>query len=104
MGDRQDVATDPRAELRALALWHTRRRAVDELLAPLLEYGPVAVERVAERLDAVRALVADEIAAFTAFVDLVEAQQQTEAVVLELFGRRGDGRGDGHGDSPDGGG
>ncbi|MDX6197424.1 MAG: hypothetical protein QOJ79_575 [Actinomycetota bacterium] len=91
------MSTDPRAELRALALWHTRRRAVDELLDPLLEYGPVAVERVAERLSQVQALVGDEQRAFDAFVEIVLEHQQGEAVVLEMFGRQaGDGpdRGD----------
>lgn len=85
------MPTDPRSALRALALWHTSRRAVDELLAPLLEYGPVAVERVAERLDDVEALVTAEAAAFQAFVAELGAPEVTEAVVLELFGRRGDG-------------
>jgi hypothetical protein len=82
------MTIDPRAELRALALWHTRRRAVDELLEPLLEYGPVAVERVAERLNQVRALVDDEQRAFEAFVEVVVAAQQQEGIVLEMFGRR----------------
>lgn len=81
------MSTDRHAELRALALWHTRRRAVDELLAPLLEYGPVAVERVADRLAEVRSLVADEHRAFEAFVEIL-GEQQVEAVVLEMFGRR----------------
>ncbi|MDT7569963.1 MAG: hypothetical protein QOE05_137 [Actinomycetota bacterium] len=82
------MSTEPHAELRALALWHTRRRAVDELLGPLLEYGPVAVERVAERLPQVQALVRDEQRAFAAFVEVVIEQQGSEAVVLEMFGRR----------------
>ena len=82
------MPTEPHAELRALALWHTRRRAVDELLEPLLEYGPVAVERVAERLAQVQALVGDEQRAFEAFVALVIEHQQAEGVVLEMFGRR----------------
>ena len=86
------MSTDPHAELRALALWHTRRRAVDELLAPLLEYGPLAVERVSDRLAQVRALVVDEQHAFEAFVAVVLEQQRREGVVLEMFGRRaGDG-------------
>jgi hypothetical protein len=79
---------EPYAELRALALWHTRRRAVDELLEPLLEYGPVAVDRVAERLSQVQALVSDEQRAFEAFVECVVEHQQGEGVVLEMFGRR----------------
>lgn len=82
------MSTDPRAELRALALWHTRRRAVDELLLPLLEYGPVAVERVADRLREVEALVADEQRAFAAFVQAVAEHQRPDAVVLDLFTRR----------------
>ncbi|MBK5307722.1 MAG: hypothetical protein JJD92_13635 [Frankiaceae bacterium] len=84
------MPTDPRAELRALALWHTRRRAVDELLEPLLEYGPVAVERVSDRLFQVRSLVIEEQNAFQAFVDLVLEHQRDEGVVLEMFGRRAD--------------
>lgn len=86
------MPTDPRSALRALALWHTSRRAVDELLAPLLEYGPVAVERVEERLGDVQALVAAETAAFQAFVAELGASEAKDAVVLDLFGRRGDGR------------
>ena len=82
------MTPDPRAELRALALWHSRRRAVDEILAPLLEYGPVAVERVARRLTEVRALVDDERGAFEAFVEVLAAHEQSDAVVLEMFGRR----------------
>ena len=78
---------DPRSELRALALWHTRRRMVDELLVPLLEYGPVAVERVAERLAELRVLVAAEEQAFDAFVALVADRPTRDAVVLELFAR-----------------
>lgn len=82
------MSTEPHAELRALALWHTRRRAVDELLEPLLEYGPVAVERVAERLSQVQAIVLEEQRAFEAFVQVVLEHQQSEGVVLEMFGRR----------------
>jgi len=80
------VAPDPRAELRALALWHTRRRAVDEMLEPLLEYGPVAVDRVSERLAQVRVLVREEAEAFDAFVALVGNRPRHEAVVIDLFG------------------
>jgi hypothetical protein len=83
------MPTDAPAELRALALWHTRRRAVDELLGPLLEYGPVAVERVIDRLDQVCDLVENERRAFDAFVAVVNAHRQEDAVVLEMFGRRG---------------
>jgi hypothetical protein len=82
------MASDPRAELRALALWHTRRRAVDELLEPLLEYGPVAVDRVADRLGQVQALVEDERRAFDAFVEVAAEHRQDHGVVLEMFGRR----------------
>ena len=82
------MSTEPPAELRALALWHTRRRAVDELLEPLLEYGPVAVDRVSERLGQVRELVTDEQRAFEAFVEVVLERRQGQGVVLEMFGRR----------------
>lgn len=82
-----DMASDPRAELRALALWHTRRRMVDELLVPLLEYGPVAVDRVSDRLGEIRALVAAEEAAFDAFVAQLGERPARDAVVLNLFAR-----------------
>lgn len=82
---------DARTELRALALWHTRRRAVDDALAPLLAYGPVAVDRVAERLPEVRSLVAEEWAAFEAFVEVLAGRSQHEGVVVEMFARRPDG-------------
>ncbi|MCU1673520.1 MAG: hypothetical protein JWN77_1633 [Frankiales bacterium] len=78
---------DPRAELRALALWHTRRRMVDELLLPLLEYGPVAVDRVGERLSEVRALMAAEQRSFEAFAALVQGRPERDAVVVDLFAR-----------------
>jgi len=81
------MSDDPRAELRALALWHTRRRMVDELLVPLLEYGPVAVDRVADRLPELRALVQAEEMAFDAFVAMVGERPTRDAVVLELFAR-----------------
>ena len=81
------MASDPRAELRALALWHTRRRMVDELLLPLLEYGPVAVDRVGERLPELRSLVAAEEDAFRAFVAVVGERPVRDAVVLDLFAR-----------------
>jgi hypothetical protein len=82
------VPPDPRPELRALALWHSRRRAVDDLLNPLLEYGPVAVDRVAAKLDAVRELVEEEREAFDAFVAATSVRSRPDAVVLELFPRR----------------
>jgi hypothetical protein len=69
-------------------LWHTRRRAVDELLAPLLEYGPVAVDRVADRLGDIRLIVDDERRAFDAFVEILCDRDQSTAKVLDLFGRR----------------
>jgi hypothetical protein len=81
------MGPDRRAELRALALWHTRRRMVDELLVPLLEYGPVAVDRVSDRLPELRALVAAEEDAFRAFVAMVGERPQQDAVVLDLFAR-----------------
>jgi hypothetical protein len=82
------MPNDAREELRALALWHTRRRLVDELLDPLLEYGPAAVDRVAERLAQVESLVESERQAFLAFAALVAERRepsQRTAVVLDLF-------------------
>ena len=55
-----------RDELRRLALWLSRRRAVDEALEMLTASGPVAVERVHSHLDALRTLLAAEHAAFAA--------------------------------------
>ena len=83
------MSDDPRAELRALALWHTRRRRVDELLVPLLEYGPMAVDRVADRMPELRALVRAEAHAFDALAALIGDRPAQDAVVLELFGRGG---------------
>jgi hypothetical protein len=84
------MATDGRMELRALALWHTRRRMVDEVLAPLLEYGPIAVDRVSDRLDEVQSLVQAEMEAFAAFVLIVGEQRPApDAIVLDLFARAG---------------
>lgn len=85
------MPSDPRAELRALALWHTRRRSVDELLTPLLEYGPVAVDRVADRLGELRYLMADERRAFEAFAEVLGERGRTEAIVVDLFTRRTEG-------------
>ena len=81
------MPVDARSELRALALWHTRRRGVDDLLTPLLEYGPVAVDRVADRLDELATLVAEEVEAFHAFLTLVRERDSQDAVVLDLFAR-----------------
>lgn len=82
------MSPDLRSELRALAAWHTRRRAVDELLTPLLEYGPIAVERVAERLSDLCVLMADEAAAFAVFTDSLLQSRHLDAVVLDMFARR----------------
>jgi hypothetical protein len=82
------MSPESRAELRALALWHTRRRVVDELLAPLLEYGPVAVDRVAGRLDEVRSVVADEERAYRAFLDALAERSHGDAIVLDMFPSR----------------
>lgn len=74
----------PRPELRALARWHASRRAVEQVVEPLLAYGPMATERVSERLGELRAMLAEEQAAFDTFVALVE-QRSTDAVVVDLF-------------------
>jgi hypothetical protein len=53
-------------ELRRLALWLSRRRAVDEAVGVLTAYGPAASDRVHAHLDALRALLDQERDAFDA--------------------------------------
>ncbi len=55
-----------RDELRRLATWLSRRRAVDEALEMLTAYGPAACDRVHSHLDALRTLLQSEQAAFAA--------------------------------------
>ena len=55
-----------RDELRRLALWLSRRRAVDEALEMLTANGPAACDRVHGHLDALRTLLAAEQDAFEA--------------------------------------
>ena len=55
-----------RDELRRLALWLSRRRAVDEAVALLTAYGPAASDRVHTHLDALRMLLEAEREAFEA--------------------------------------
>ena len=55
-----------RDELRRLALWLSRRRAVDEAVAVLTAYGPAASNRVHAHLDALRSLLEAEREAFDA--------------------------------------
>ncbi len=81
------MPSDDPAALRALARWHTSRRAVDELVEPMLEYGPIAVDRVIDRLPDVQELVREEEAAFAAFVSLVAGESRRDAVVVDLYGR-----------------
>ena len=72
-----------------LALWHARRRELDELLSPLLVYGPLAVEKVAEHLDELRLAEEAEAAAYRAFlaaqdVVMAEADGTGPAELAEL--------------------
>lgn len=55
-----------RDELRRLALWLSRRRAVDEAVGVLTAYGPAASDRVHAHLDALRTLLDSEREAFDA--------------------------------------
>ena len=55
-----------RDELRRLALWLSRRRAVDEAVSLLTAYGPAAGDRVHAHLDALRVLLDQEQHAFDA--------------------------------------
>ena len=75
MANAEGVA-DVRTQL--LALWHARRRELDELLEPLLAYGPVAAARVVEHLAEVTVAADNERAAFQAFLaahELSEAER-----------------------------
>lgn len=82
--------TDERLPL--LALWHARRRELDELLAPLLVYGPLAVERVSEHLAELRLAEEAEAAAYQAFlaaqaVAVAESDGTGPAELAELADR-----------------
>ena len=55
-----------RDELRRLALWLSRRRAVDEAVAVLTAYGPAASDRIHTHLEALRSLLDAEREAFDA--------------------------------------
>lgn len=81
------MSPDHTEQLLALARWHTSRRAVDELVAPMLEIGPVAVDRVSDQLAALQQLLRDEQAAFDAFAALVGERSRSDAVVVDLFSR-----------------
>jgi len=61
----EHTGTD-RDELRRLALWLSRRRAVDEAVGVLTAYGPAASDRVHTHLDALRRLLEAERDAFDA--------------------------------------
>ena len=61
-----DHTDTDRDELRRLALWLSRRRAVDEAVAVLTAYGPAASDRVHAHLDALRSLLTAEGEAFEA--------------------------------------
>lgn len=78
------VAVDDqeREELRRLALWLSRRRAVDEALEMLTAYGPAAVERVSTHLDALRVLLAAEQEAFEAVAAAAPAVPQSPLPAL----------------------
>jgi len=72
-----------REDLRRLAVWLARRRAVDEALAHLTHYGPAASERVHTHLNALRQLLTAEAEAFDALAaaapDVEQRALPTEA-------------------------
>ena len=70
-----DTGTD-RDELRRLALWLSRRRAVDEAVGVLTAYGPAASDRVHSHLDALRRLLDAEREAFDAISAAAPRVQQ----------------------------
>lgn len=71
-----------RDELRRLALWLSRRRAVDEALEMLTAYGPAACERVHSHLDALRMLLAAEQEAFASVEQVAPAVPQSPLPAL----------------------
>lgn len=89
-----------RDDLRRLALWLSRRRAVDEAVQTLTAYGPAACDRVHSHLDALRALLVLEREAFAALEAaapavpqiplpaVLEAQARPDAKVLSLVDAR----------------
>lgn len=66
-----------RDQLRRLALWLSRRRAVDEAVGVLTAYGPAASDRVHSHLEALRCLLEQERSAF-------DALRAAAPVVLQL--------------------
>ena len=83
-----------RDELRRLALWLSRRRAVDEAVAVLTAYGPAASGRVHSHIDALRSLLELERTAFEAVctaaprvVQLPLPDLVARPVVLDGLGR-----------------
>jgi hypothetical protein len=65
-GTLRPVEDTDRDELRRLALWLSRRRAVDEAVGVLTAYGPAASDRIHSHLDALRLLLDAEQDAFDA--------------------------------------
>ena len=66
-----------REELRRLALWLSRRRAVDEAVEILTASGPAAVERVHSHLQALSQLLVLEQEAFAAVAAAAPAVPQS---------------------------
>ena len=73
-----------RDELRRLALWLSRRRAVDEAVAVLTAYGPAASGRVHSHIEALRSLLELERTAFEA-VCSAAPQPNTEAKIPSII-------------------
>lgn len=70
-------------DLRRLAVWLSRRREVDEMMAVLTQYGPTANERVACHLHALQALLKAEHEAFDRYAaGAPEMPQKPLPVVL----------------------
>ena len=79
-----------REELRRLALWLSRRRAVDEALEMLTAYGPMASERVHRHLDALKQLLVSEQEAFDAVAAAAPVVTQSPLPALLERPRRAD--------------
>ena len=89
-GTLRAVEPTDRDDLRRLALWLSRRRAVDEAVQTLTAYGPAACDRVHSHLDALRSLLALEQEAFVALEAAAPAVPQVPLpAVLEARSRPG---------------
>jgi hypothetical protein len=72
--------------LRLLALWHSRRRELDDLVEPLLLHGPAAVGRVDGRIGEITVAVRSEMAAFEALCEALALHRAAPDVADDDLG------------------